>query len=58
MKLKSSILQIPLDLEMRSASTKKYYFLHFPYLQLPKVFALPSLNYTRPLCCGATWLPM
>jgi hypothetical protein len=42
-----SILQIPLDLEIRSASTPKHYFLHFPYFQPPKVFCgLP--NYIHP----------
>jgi hypothetical protein len=30
-----SLLQIPLDLEIRSASTPKHYFLHFPLLSTP-----------------------
>jgi hypothetical protein len=42
MKWKSSILHIPLDLEIRSASTPKYYFLHFSYFQPPKVFGVLS----------------
>jgi hypothetical protein len=42
MKSKYSILHNPLDLKIRSASSPKYYFWHFPYLKPPKVFGVPS----------------
>ncbi len=41
-------VHIPLDLEIRSARTPKYYFLHFPYFQPPKVFGVHSLTTPDP----------